>query len=105
MTRVEAIADHVGTVIGLLLLLFFLSTSTGVVYESCADPNSRTGDVESHWTYVLLPPLTLANIDPDGSCVRHSPLRQGLSAVGIWQLPSPRQQVFNHIRDQLRNPR
>jgi hypothetical protein len=38
---------------------------------------------------------------PSGLCVRNSPLRVGLDAVGIWKLPSAEDQVRAHIIDQL----
>jgi hypothetical protein len=59
------------------------------------------GVVESRWTYVVFPPIIFANLDPDGRCVRNSPLREGLSALGVWELPPPQEQVTEHIRDQV----
>jgi hypothetical protein len=58
--------------------------------------------VDKHWTYILWPPFTFASDDPPGRCVRNSPIRQGLDAVGVWKLPSPEEQVREHVAAQLR---
>jgi hypothetical protein len=34
--------------------------------------------------------------------VRHSPLREGLAAIGVWDLPPAEEQVREHIETQLR---
>lgn len=99
-----------GALIGLLFLLaqvvLFFGSSSGVVREYCLDGNASRAtnsvQVESSWTYILWPPLFLANVDPPGRCVRNSPLREALGAVGIWDLPSPEQQVKDHLESQLR---
>ena len=102
----ETIGTVVGAVLGLAFTLVVLSTSLGVVREYCLNvPASRaehTVVVEKHWTYILWPPVVFAANDPPGRCVRNSPLRQALDAVGIWKLPTPEQQVRQHILDQLK---
>ena len=83
--------------------IFWVGSATGVVYEICLDPDrTRPGRVvvEEHWTYVIFPPLLLSSIDPPGACVRNTPLHQGLSALGIWELPPPAEQVERHIESQ-----
>jgi hypothetical protein len=98
-----------GGIVGFIFLLsqvvFWGGTSLGVVHEHCLDVGaseaSRSVEVDSKWTYILWPPLTFGAIDPSGRCVRNTPLREGLSAVGIWDLPSPEEQVRDHIQDQL----
>ena len=100
---VSAVGVVLASAFMLAQLVFWLSSSTGIVYEICLDPErSAPGRVvvEEHWTYVFFPPLLLSSIDPPGRCVRNTPLHQGLSAVGIWQLPPPAQQVEDHIRSQ-----
>ncbi len=86
---------------------FFTGTSMGVVREHCLDlENSNQvdgADIDRKWTYILFPPLTFANLNPPGGCVRNSPLREGLSAVGIWKLPSAEAQVERHISEQLQS--
>ena len=105
--------DLFGAVGALLLvvaqLLFFalvLSTTTGAVREHCADVQSseRLGfvDVDSNWTYIVWPPLIFSSLDPAGYCVRNSPLREGLAAIGVWDLPSPEEQVRRHVLEQVR---
>jgi hypothetical protein len=98
------------TLLGLAFLLaqlvLFLGTSFGVVREYCLDEDASRAtnsvQVESSWTYILWPPLFFANTDPPGRCVRNSPLREALGAVGVWNLPpSPEQQVKDHIESQL----
>jgi hypothetical protein len=85
-------------------VIFWGGTSFGIVREYCADieasRSTNSVQVESSWTYVLWPPLFFANTDPPGRCVRNSPLREGLSAIGIWSLPSPEEQVRKHIENQ-----
>lgn len=98
-----------GGLVGFLFLLtqviFWAGTGLGVVREYCLDEQASRAtnsvQVDSGWTYVLWPPLIFANADPTGTCVRNSPLRQGLDAVGVWSLPSPEEQVRGHIEDQL----
>jgi hypothetical protein len=79
-------------------------TSLGVVREHCVDLDQlRQGnpEVDSHWTYILWPPLPFSAVDPAGGCVRNTPLREGLAEVGIWELDSPEEQVREHLRKQL----
>jgi hypothetical protein len=79
----------------------FLGTSTGVVREHCLDVESslvaQRADVDSKWTYVLWPPMPLANADPSGTCVRNSPLREVLAKADVWKLHSPEDQVRTHL--------
>lgn len=97
----------VGLIAGLLFIsaqfVFWAGTSLGVVREHCV-VDSGAPRVESKWTYILFPPLFFANQDPPGTCVRNSPLREGLAAAGIWELPSPERQVADHIVSQLPAP-
>ena len=109
----RAAAQALGFALALVFVLaqFALwgGTSLGIVREHCADLDRTlaTGrpTVESKWTYVIFPPLAFANLDPAGACVRNAPLLEALSALGIWELPSPQEQVAEHIRDQLAPPR
>jgi hypothetical protein len=84
-----------------------IGTFSGVVREQCLDTGAskRTGGVEidSHWTYIVWPPLMFAANDPHGRCVRTNPARVALDHLGIWPLPSPELQVRKHIADQLQN--
>jgi hypothetical protein len=103
------IAEGLAGLFGFLFLIaqfaLISGTSMGVVWEHCADiPSSFRGgsvDIDSSWTYIMWPPLPFANFDPPGTCVRNSPLREGLAAVGIWELETPEQQVRTHIERQL----
>jgi hypothetical protein len=105
--------EMLGLVVGLLFigtqLIFWGGTSLGVVREHClnveASRSTNSVKVESGWTYVVWPPLIFANVDPTGQCVRNSPLREGLDAIGVWSLPSPEDQVREHIEDQIRERR
>lgn len=98
-----------GLVLGVLFVLaqavFWGGTSIGVVREHCADVDRSLAAerpvVESKWTYVVFPPLIFANLDPAGTCVRNSPLREALAELGVWELPSPEEQVDRHIQEQL----
>ncbi len=101
-----------GTILAACLAVSFISlqiiawagTSMGVVREHCLDIEASQAlgrpQVESGWEYILFPPITFANLDPNGICVRNSPLREGLAALGIWGLPSPEEQVREHIAKQ-----
>jgi len=101
-----ALATLLGLAFILAQVVLFFGTSFGVVHEYCFDESASRAtnsvQVESSWTYILWPPLFLANTDPEGRCVRNSPLREGLGAVGIWMLPSPEQQVKDHLESQLK---
>ena len=85
-------------------VVFFGGTGLGVVREHCLAPGSSLKEgkiqVDSRWTYVLWPPLLFAPNDPNGNCIRNSPLREGLDAVGIWHLPAPEAQVREHLKQQ-----
>jgi hypothetical protein len=100
------IAGVVGAIVSLAFLAFVISDGLGVVREYCLDiPASKAAGtvvVDKHWTYVLWPPSVLAANDPPGRCVRNSPLRQGLDAIGLWKLPTPEEQVRRHVVEQLR---
>ena len=104
----ERSASAIGGLLGLVLVvaqfIFWVGSATGIVYEICLDPDrSAPGriEVEGHWTYIVFPPLILSSIDPPGRCVRNTPLHQGLSAVGVWKLPSPEVQVERHLESQV----
>lgn len=95
-----------GFVVVLSQLILWGGTSLGVVHEYCLDNNasaaSGTVKVDTKWTYILWPPLFLDALDPPGRCVRNTPLREGLDSLGIWKLPSPEEQVRQHVLDQVR---
>jgi nucleoside phosphorylase len=99
-----ALTTLVGLAFLLVQLVLFFGTSFGVVHEYCFDEAASRAtnsvQVDSSWTYILWPPLFLANTDPAGRCVRNSPLREGLGAIGVWDLPSPEQQVKDHLESQ-----
>lgn len=106
MKRVAGILGGlIGGLVSLAFMALVLSTSSGAVREYCLDvPASQAAQavvVDKHWAYVLWPPLIFASQDPPGLCVRNSPIRQALDAVGIWKLPSPEEQVRRHVAAQL----
>jgi hypothetical protein len=107
MKILEAIGSVIAALLGLLLTFVFLSSSLGVVREYClnaaATRATQTVVVDKHWTYILWPPLVFAGNDPPGFCVRNTPARQALDAIGIWKLPSPEEQVREHVAAQLRS--
>lgn len=113
MSDANRVASIGGLLLGFILLLpqvlLWGGTSLGVVREYCLDESAsvatKSVQVDSSWTYVVWPPLLFANSDPPGRCVRNSPLREGLSAIGVWDLPSAEKQVKQHIEDQLRGQR
>lgn len=101
----ERIAGAIGALLGLLFLAAQLALGFGVVREHClnATATKATGSiqVDSHWTYIVWPPLYFSAADPAGRCVRNSPLHEALSYIGIWKLPPPTEQVRRHIASQL----
>lgn len=103
------VGEGLGAILGIAFTVLVLSASTGVVREYCLDTNATEASgsvvVDKHWTYILWPPGPFASIDPAGRCVRNSPLREALSAIGIWRLPSPSAQVRQHIASQLKGSR
>ena len=97
----------IGGILGVLFVLaqfvFWVGSATGFVYQICLEPEGAPPEqarVVERVVYVFFPPLLLSSIDPPGSCVRNTPLHQGLSALGVWELPPPREQVENHLRSQ-----
>ncbi len=105
-TAVGAVVGIAGLLFVLAQAVFWLGSATGIVREYCLDVSASSAtnsvQVESSWTYVMWPPLIFSSADPPGRCVRNTPLHQGLSTIGIWTLPSPEQQVREHVADQLR---
>jgi hypothetical protein len=103
----EALGAIIGGLLGLVVSVAVFSTSLGVVREYCLNiPASQAAHavvVDKHWTYILWPPLVLSGDDPPGRCVRNTPLRQALDALGIWKLPSPEEQVRRHVVEQLQH--
>lgn len=105
-------AEGVGVTLMLVVQLAsfgaFAGTSMGIVREHCLDfaasSPSAGVDIDDKWTYIIWPPFTLANLDPSGGCVRNSPLREALSGVGVWDLPSSEEQVREHIGQQVESP-
>ena len=107
MKRVgEVAAGLLGAIVGLAMTVVFLSSSLGVVREYCLNvPASQAAQavvVDKHWTYILWPPLVLSGNDPPGRCVRNTPIRQALDAIGVWKLPTPEEQVRRHVVAQLK---
>jgi hypothetical protein len=102
----ERVAGAIGALLALTFLVVQLTLGSGVVREHCLDVKASqatgTVQVDSHWTYIVWPPLYFAAMDPAGRCVRNTPLHEALSYVGIWKLPSPTEQVRRHVTSQLR---
>src|SRR5215207_8588708 len=88
-------------VVALSVKAELIATFSGVVREHCLDveASQQSGmvNIDSHWTYILWPPLMFAANDPPGRCVRNNPTRVALDELGIWSLPSPEAQVRRHI--------
>jgi hypothetical protein len=103
----QAAGALIGGILGIALTIVTLSVSSGVVREYCLDVTASQATqsvvVDKHWTYIVWPPLMFSSLDPAGRCVRNSPLRQALDALGIWKLPLPEEQVRRHVLAQLRN--
>ena len=97
------IGGILGTIFLLAQFVFWAGSSTGIIYQICLEPEgapAARAEVAEEWVFVLFPPLIFSSIDPPGSCVRNTPLHQGLSALGVWELPPPRVQVENHLESQ-----
>ena len=99
----SGIGVALATLFVLAQFVFWIGSATGFVWQICLEPEGAPPEkarVVEGVVYVLFPPLLLSSIDPPGSCVRNTPLHQGLSALGIWELPPPRVQVEDHLRSQ-----
>ncbi len=92
----------IGAVLGviaasLLILVqtaFFMNIASPLIKEHCLKERpSGALTVHSRWT--LRVPFYAA-IDGEG-CVRNSPLREGVAALGIWRLGTPEEQVEESI--------
>jgi hypothetical protein len=101
------VISGLGGMLGLLFVLaqfiFWVGSATGFVWQICLEPEGAPpakAKVVEGVVYVFFPPLLLSSIDPPGSCVRNTPLHQGLSALGVWELPPPRVQVEDHLKSQ-----
>jgi hypothetical protein len=102
---IGAFGGVVATIFVLAQFIFWVGSATGFVWQICLEPEGAAparAEIEQGVVYVLFPPLILSSIDPPGSCVRNTPLHQGLSALGVWELPPPRVQVEAHLRSQER---
>lgn len=70
---------------------FFIGVGVPVVREHCltgSGPNDPL-EVETRWRLAI---PVLGAID-DAECVRNTPFREGLGAIGIWELDDPRRQI------------
>jgi hypothetical protein len=98
--RVLEIAALVGGfLLSGLLVVALLSVVGPVAREHCLVQEGKGSfslHVESSWDFDL-DLGNLSNPAPDTpNCVRNIPLREGLSAVGIWELGSPEHQLAEH---------
>ena len=79
-----------------LLVVALLSVLGPVAREHCLVQEGKGAPslhIESSWDFDL-DLGNLSNPAPDTpNCVRNTPLREGLSAVGVWELGSPEQQL------------
>lgn len=99
----SGIGGLLATLFVLAQFVFWVGSATGFVWQICLEPEGTPPEqarVVEGVVYVFFPPLLLSSIDPPGSCVRNTPLHQGLSALGIWELPPPRTQVADHLKSQ-----
>ena len=84
-----------------LLVVAILSVVGPVAREHCLLQEGKRNSsphIESSWDFDL-DLGNLSNPAPDTpNCVRNIPLREGLNAVGIWELGSPEQQLAEHTR-------
>jgi hypothetical protein len=82
-----------------LLVVALLSVVGPVAREHCLVQEGKGAfslHVESSWDFDL-DLGNLSNPAPDTpNCVRNTPLREGLSAVGVWELGSAEDQLAEH---------
>lgn len=100
---IGGVGGLLATLFVLAQFIFWVGSGTGFVWQICLEPEGAPPErarVVEGVVYVFFPPLVLSSIDPPGSCVRNTPLHQGLSALGVWELPPPREQVERHVRSQ-----
>jgi hypothetical protein len=96
--------------IAIVSAIVAFGAGTGFVREHCFDwvagARTHSAVVESQWTMRTSPPSVLAaqdGIDGAKVCVRNTPLREGLAAVGVWDLGSPEDQLSALARNRLRD--
>ncbi len=101
----ESVAGFAMLALFTVFLLFQLGLLSPVVREHClsVDKSEDAGDVQvdSGRPFIVSFPF-FAGIDPPGRCVRNTQSRELLSAIGVWRLPSPEEQVRKHVEEQLR---
>lgn len=103
----DAISSAVGGLLAIIFIALNVAVFAPVTREHCLDLGaSQTAGavrIDSKWTFVAWPPPPVSWLDPGGRCVRNSVLRQGLDLVGVWKLPTPLDQVRDHVQEQLGN--
>ena len=79
---------------GLLFTILVIGSVVPVVHEHCVPESGSDAsgnlDVSSSWKFTLDFPLPASD---DKACVRNTPTREALSAIGIWSLGSPAEQL------------
>jgi hypothetical protein len=103
----SAVVAVVTFVVGTVFLLLQVGLAAPVVREHCADDlqsivATQEVQIDSKWTFIMWPPLYFAPLDPAGRCVRNSLAREFADTIGVWKLPDAKEQVRQHVFEQLR---
>lgn len=85
-----------GVIISTAFVLVFLGFVSPIVHSICLTGDPGSPHVESNWGFYLTEGFPNPAPD-DARCVRNTPDREALSALGIWPLGTPESQLANHL--------
>lgn len=99
-TGAAGLVAVVGGIVALIGFAVFLGAVVPVVNQHCvelADDRSSIR-VDSGWTFYLTEGFPNPAPDRD-ACIRNTPTREALSALGIWKLESPEKQIASKLAE------
>lgn len=82
--------------VGLIAVIVFLGLVAPYVHSICVTGTARHPRIDDHWGLYLSGALPNPAPDSEG-CIRNTPTREALSAIGIWDLGTPESQLASHL--------
>jgi len=83
-------------IVSVIAVVAFLGLVAPYDHQICIVEHNGTRAIDDHWGFYLS--NGIPNPAPDGEgCIRNTPAREALSALGIWKLGSPEEQIIEHL--------
>jgi hypothetical protein len=83
-------------VVSVIAVVAFLGLVAPYVHKICIVEHNGRPSIDAHWGFYLSSGLPNPAPDSEG-CIRNTPTREALSALGIWKLGSPEEQIVDHL--------